>query len=76
MSSVVADNWGDIPDIDEMHYASSMDKAVEFIKRCLEDEEISEDEIIQIDVDYVDSYFDRQSKSIGRAAAENWIENL
>ena len=62
-----------LPDSDDVHYASSLEKCMEFLVTAHLDQELELDSLIQISTDVVDEYFSPFS-IIDRKTLGEWIK--
>lgn len=63
-------------DILPVHYTSSFDSVINFLKRAIEDVNsgIFEHTEIDVSVDYIDHYFHSGAKSVDRKTAKRFLE--
>ena len=66
-----------VDDLDyyEIHYCTSWEKVIDFLRRAIEDEKsgIDENTIVDISVDILDEYFSNESKSIDRKCVKEFL---
>ena len=64
------------PDYIELHYCTSYEKAIEFLRFAIKDATsgVDEDTIIDISVGILDEYFSPEAKSVERKTVKEFLE--
>lgn len=61
---------------DDIFIASSMEKVIEFLNKCVDDHNsgVTLFSEIKVDVEFVDEYFSKESKCVGIKKVHQWLE--